>query len=189
MNHIKKHDTIKQATTTLLAGGVIAYPTEAVYGLGCDPFNEQAVRKLLFLKKRSPDKGLILIAHSWQAVSHLVLPLPRKLLDRVLKTWPGPITWVFPACIAIVPKWLRGRHSSIAIRITAHKLAHTLCKEFGKPIVSTSANIEGKQPARTEEEVRKQFPTGIDYILTGTTDLLTKPTPIYGVLNNNIIRQ
>ena len=179
---------LKQAVTTLKTGGIIAYPTEAVYGLGCDPFNKQAVQKLLALKKRPQTKGLILITHSWQTVANLVEEISPLLLEKALKTWPGPITWVFPAKLTMVPDWIRGNHNSIAIRVTNHKITKELCAAFGQPIISTSANIEGKKEARITKEVIEQFPSGIDCILPGTTDNLAKPTPIYDILTGKILR-
>ena len=188
MNNDDIANSLKQAVAVLKAGGIIAYPTEAVYGLGCDPFNEQAVQKLLNLKKRPEEKGLILITHSWDAVSHLTEKIPSEVLLKVLKTWPGPYTWVFPAKLNLVPEWIRGKHNSVAIRITSHKITKNICENFGKPIVSTSANIDGQKETHTKAEVLSQFPSGIDYIIEGDTDNLKKPTPIYDVLTGKALR-
>jgi L-threonylcarbamoyladenylate synthase len=177
----------QQAAEVLKNGGVIAYPTEAVFGLGCDPFNEQAVQKILQLKQRSMDKGLILIAANWEQVKNLVLQIDKDLLTKVLATWPGPNTWVFPASKQC-PKWVTGKFNSVALRITAHPIAKTICEEFGGPIVSTSANIEGSSPARTKQEVEKQFPQGIDLFVPGEIGNQTAPTLIRDVLTNKIIR-
>lgn len=178
---------IKRAVKILQAGGIIAYPTEAVYGLGCDPFNEQAVHKILNLKHRSIDKGLIIIASSWQQVKHLVKPIDKKLLKKALATWPGPITWIFPAQTT-VPVWIRGKYDSIAIRVSKHPIVQALCKEYDGAIVSTSANIEGKPPAKTSQEVLQQFPQGIDLIIDASVGKLDKPTEIRDVLTDKILR-
>lgn len=184
----QKANTVYHAISILNAGGIIAYPTEAVYGLGCDPFNEIAVKKLLKLKQRSITQGLILLAHSWQVVEKLTLPIAPELLEKALSTWPGPITWLFPTSPNLIPYWIRGDHQSVAIRITAHKVATTICKLFGGPIVSTSANLHNQTAARSSEAVKKQFLTGIDCILNGETDPLLNPTPIYDVITGKAIR-
>jgi L-threonylcarbamoyladenylate synthase len=184
----KSQNVIAKAVTTLKSGGVIAYPTEAVYGLGCDPHNEKAVLHLLSLKKRAVNKGLILLASSWQQVAIYTAPITQDLLQKALNTWPGPHTWIFPAQLDKVPTWIRGAHHSIAIRVTAHPLAQAICAAFAGCIVSTSANIEGQPPARNSGEVLQQFPQGIDYILEGPIGNLEKPTPIRDVLSNELLR-
>lgn len=178
---------IPETVKILQQGGVIAYPTEAVYGLGCDPFNQAAVNRLLALKKRSWEKGLILIAASWEQIVDYVEPIPTPRMDAVLATWPGPITWIFPATTR-VPEWIRGRHDSIAIRVTAHPLAQALCAAFGKPLVSTSANLEGQPPARFPEEVAKIFPDSLDLIVEGALGDSLKPTEIREARTGKVLR-
>ncbi|NOR70927.1 MAG: tRNA threonylcarbamoyladenosine biosynthesis protein RimN, partial [Methylomarinum sp.] len=112
---------IRLAAQKIQAGEVIAYPTEAVYGLGCDPLNEEAVLNLLALKKRSIDKGLILIASSLTQLEPY-LQLNDEIRSKVQATWPGPVTWIIPAQ-TWVPQWLTGQHSSLAVRVTAHPIA------------------------------------------------------------------
>lgn len=179
---------LNQAVLALKSDGVIAYPTEAVYGLGCDPFNEIAVKKLLVLKQRPITHGLILLAHSWSVLAKYTLPIDPQLLAKTLETWPGTTTWLFPARLDLVPAWIRGEHQSIALRVTAHPLAKALCETFAGPIVSTSANIHNHPTTSTAAEVRLQFPNGIDYILEGETGGLAKPTPIYDVISGKILR-
>jgi L-threonylcarbamoyladenylate synthase len=181
------NNDIKKAINIIKQGGIIAYPTEAVYGLGCDPFNEKATLRLLKLKQRSIDKGLILISSSWEQIKDLTLPIPEQNLQKILASWPGPITWVFPAS-KTVPSWIRGAHNSIALRVTNHPIAKAICEHYEKPIVSTSANIEGNTPARTYAEVINQFPEGIDFIIEGEVGELTKPTMIRDALTNTILR-
>src|SRR3990167_4516311 len=134
---------VEKVTKVLQQQGVIAYPTEAVYGLGCDPFSELAVKKILKLKKRDINKGLILIASNWKQIENLIQPIPDEKLSQVMQTWPGPVTWLFPASDE-VPRWISGAHSTIALRITAHPIAKALCEKWNGPIVSTSANKEGE---------------------------------------------
>ncbi|SLM64784.1 TsaC protein (YrdC domain) required for threonylcarbamoyladenosine t(6)A37 modification in tRNA [Dickeya aquatica] len=137
---------------------VIAYPTEAVFGLGCDPDSEVAVEKLLALKQRPRDKGLILIAANVQQLAPYVeiSALSDSQRQAVFDTWPGPFTWVIPAKLT-TPEWLTGRFSSLAVRVSDHPLVQQLCLAFGKPLVSTSANLTGHPPCRTYQEVMVQF--------------------------------
>ena len=165
----------------------IAYPTEAVYGLGCDPFNEKSVLRLLEFKKRSVDKGLILIAASWEQIKNLSAPVDKKLLAKALATWPGPVTWLFPAA-KTVPPWIHGKYKTVALRITAHPLAKALCATYGGPIVSTSANLEGDKATTTYTATKKQFAQKIDFIVPGEVGGLPKPTIICDVLSGEIIR-
>lgn len=187
MFHLLKQRYLSEAIKVLSDGGIIAYPTEAVYGLGCDPFNETAVKRLLAIKQRSVEQGLILIAAEWQQVAHLVEPIPHEKMALVQATWPGPVTWLFPASSA-VPPWIRGQHKTIAIRITAHSIAKQLCQRFNKPIVSTSSNISGQPPMLDTISVKIAFNHVIDYILPGRVGNLAKPTEIRDALSGKIIR-
>lgn len=180
-------DGITKALTIIKNGGIIAYPTEAVYGLGCDPFNEQAVKRLLAIKQRPIDKGLILIASSWEQLKDLVQPLSPEILQKVFTTWPGPVTWVFPAS-SKVPKWISGDHASVALRVTAHPLAKQICEKWGNALVSTSANIAGQPPAYNAQTVKQYFASQIDYILEGELGGLNKPTEIRDVLSGKFLR-
>lgn len=177
----------QEALIALKKGEIIAYPTEAVFGLGCDPFNESAVQRLLELKQRPVSKGLILIAYAWGQVANLTAPIDEPTLQRALSTWPGPNTWVFPAA-PTAPSWICGDHPSIALRITAHPLASALCQAFGGPIVSTSANIDGDAPARDIATLQQYFKSGISVILEGSLGDSAKPTPIRDIKTGKIIR-
>jgi L-threonylcarbamoyladenylate synthase len=178
---------INEAVRILQQGGVIAYPTEAVYGLGCDPDNDQAVEKLLAIKQRSRDKGLILIAADFQQLRPYLAEINSSLKAKILVTWPGPVTWLWPANPA-VSSLLRGKHDSIAVRVTAHPLAAALCREFGGPLVSTSANLSGKPPTRSADEVRNQLGDQLDFVLEGEIGGLSKPSLIRDALTGEIIR-
>lgn len=178
---------LQQALTCLAKGKIIAYPTESVFGLGCDPFNEDAVTRLLALKQRDKTKGLILIASSWAEIKHLVLPLTDEQKTRVNDTWPGPTTWILPAS-ENAPLWITGQHATIAIRITQHPIARTLCQLYKKPIVSTSANISGTSPAKTVAEVKNYFNNNLCLIMSGDLGSLEKPTQIRDLVSDKIIR-
>ena len=168
-------------------GGIIAYPTEAVFGLGCSPQNYPAVEKLLSLKHRQPDKGLILIGSNFNQFKEYILPIPLDNLEKVLSSWPGPYTWVFPTP-QTTSKWLRGNHSSIAIRVTAHPIAKAICQQLNTPLVSTSANKEGEPPALSVKDIFDIFGNQLDAIVDGQLGGLLKPTEIKNAENLQIIR-
>lgn len=168
-------------------GEVIAYPTESVYGLGCDPFNPKAVSCLLQLKKRDVGKGLILVTHDFATVESLVQPIEPFLLSQVYSTWPGPFTWVFPATEA-APKWVTGNNESIAIRISAHPIIQALCKAHGGPIISTSANRSGEIPATCARTVKIMFGDQINYLIHGNVGRLQKPTTIKDAITGETLR-
>jgi L-threonylcarbamoyladenylate synthase len=179
---------IQQAVETLRQGGIIAYPTEAVFGLGCDPWHKDTVLQLLKLKNRSLEKGLILISDSWDKLEQLVEPIEKTRLEEILVTWPGPYTWIFPARLDLVPTWIRGSHMTVALRVTDQPIAKEVCRLYGKPIVSTSANREGEAPMRSAAEIQKAFPTGVDFILEGSVGTLSQPTLIRDALTGNFVR-
>ncbi|MBP1150139.1 MULTISPECIES: Sua5/YciO/YrdC/YwlC family protein [unclassified Methylocaldum] len=169
---------LRLAASHLRRGGIIAYPTEGVYGLGCDPLDQDAVRRLLALKERPSAKGLILIAAEFDQIEPY-LDIPTEFMrSRLLATWPGPVTWIVPAA-SWVPAWLRGEHATLAVRVTAHPDAAALCRAFGGPIISTSANKSGRPPARTPISARKHFSTGRVLIFPGRLGGLRGPTAIY----------
>jgi L-threonylcarbamoyladenylate synthase len=178
---------IKQAVRCLNTGGIIAYPTEAVYGLGCDPINKTAVARLLTLKQRPWQKGLILIAADYAQLAPFLKPLTPTLEERIFATWPGAITWLLPAKPE-TPYWLRGQSNKLAVRITAHPQAATLCQHFGRALVSTSANQSGRPAAKTALKARHIFAQTIDYIMPGQVGGRTRPSEIRDALTNTILR-
>ena len=179
--------SITRAIDVLKTGGVVAYPTEGVYGLGCDPLNQSAVMKILQLKQRPVSQGLILIAASWEQLQAWVLPVPVDALKKVLATWPGPTTWIFPKS-SYCPTWISGDFNTVAVRVTHHPIAASICREFGGPIVSTSANLHNQSPALTKAQVQQYFNHHLDYIVSGEVGDLTKPTPILNALTGALIR-
>ena len=176
----------QQARLVIERGGVIAYPTEAVYGLGAHPEIADAVMHLLQIKHRNINKGLILVASSLSQITHYIYPSASIDWTSVSKTWPGPVTWVFPASRE-VPVWLRGKHQTIAIRISAHPLVRTLCEWTG-PIVSTSANPESLRPAKSAHRVRAYFGDELDMVIPGAVGELVKPTEIRDSISGKILR-
>ena len=178
---------LRWAARTLRAGGVVAYPTEAVYGLGCDPFNEHAALRLLAIKERAIHKGLILIAAHHDQLKPLLQPQPDDTMAPVLATWPGPNTWILPADPR-VPVWLTGGGGGIAVRVTAHPLAARLCTLFGGPLVSTSANTSGRPPARSALQARRAIGSRVDYFLTGATGGAARPSEIRDARDGRLLR-
>jgi L-threonylcarbamoyladenylate synthase len=158
-------------------GGVIAYPTEAVFGLGCLPRERRAVMRVLAIKRRSWRKGLILIgADLAQLERYVVLP-PEPRRSEVLATWPGPHTWVLDARRG-TPWWITGARGSVAVRVTAHALAAELCRAVGDALVSTSANVSRRAPHRRVLQLRRDLGSRIDDVLVGPLGGLASPTAI-----------
>ncbi|WP_340617336.1 L-threonylcarbamoyladenylate synthase type 1 TsaC [Xenorhabdus entomophaga] len=175
--------------TALKEEKVIAYPTEAVFGLGCDPDSENAVQELLALKKRSWEKGLILIADNYERLCPYIddEQLSDIQKETIFSSWPGPVTWVIPAK-KTTPKWLTGKFSTLAVRVTTHPLVKQLCSGYEKPLVSTSANLSGLEPCRSVEEVRRQFGNRVP-ILEGEVGGRKNPSEIRDALTGKLYRQ
>ena len=179
---------IDAAADALRTGGVVAYPTEAVYGLGCDPFARDAFDAVFALKQRPPTQGVLLIASDFEQVAAFIAGnVAPDAIARASATWPGPATWVCPRSDE-VPVWVTGAHAGIALRVTAHPIASELCRRFGGAIVSTSANRHGQPPAKTSADVRAAFGVQLAYILDGAVGGLGKPTPIRDAISGDFIR-
>ena len=168
------------------AGGVIAYPTEAVWGLGCDPWNEDAVYRLLALKSRPVEKGLILVADRMEQFDFLLDGLPDAWLQRLAESWPGPNTWLVPHQ-QLLPEWITGRHDSVALRVTAHPLVAALCEQVG-PLVSTSANPGGRPAARSRLRVEQYFHGELDAVLGGALGGRRNPSLIRDLRSGEVVR-
>ncbi len=166
---------LREAARIIHHGGIVACPTEAVYGLSCDPLDPRAVMRLLQLKQRPVDKGLILIASDIEQLRPYAL-LDCKGMEPVRESWPGPITWLLPARPGL-PHWINGGQETVACRVTAHPLAAALCDATGQALISSSANRAGQPPARSPVQVRLRCP-GADAILCGKLGKLKQPTPI-----------
>jgi len=180
-------DTLQTAVKYLTAGKIIAYPTEAVYGLGCDPQQLPAIQRLLTLKQREWHKGLILIAAEFTQLSPFILPLSPDIFQRVLATWPGAVTWLLPARPE-VSELLRGNSDKIAVRVTAHAQAAALCRAWGGALISTSANISTQPPATTASQVQEIFGNSVDYIVDGAIGDRARPSEIRDALTNQMLR-
>ena len=178
------------AVQALQKGDVLAYPTEGVFGVGCDPDNVAAVEKLLALKQRPVEKGLILIAAAYEQLLPYIdeKQLTAEQLAHVKASWPGPVTWIMPASPR-VSHWVSGQFDTIAVRVTDHPLVQKLCLAYGKPITSTSANLSGQLPCMTTTEVMEQLGDKLVAVLIGETGGRNKPSEIRDAKTLQVIRQ
>ena len=170
-------------------GGVIAYPTEAVYGLGCDPNNDVAITKLLSLKKRPWEKGLILVASDYLQLLPYIddSQLTEAQRERVFSKWPGPFTFIMPIKPGI-SKLLCGNFNSLAVRVSSHPTIQAICQKLGKPLVSTSANHSGEEPAMSHSEILATFEGEIDALVAGSLGEQRKPSTIIDALSGKVLR-
>lgn len=168
---------IAHAAACLHGGGIILHATEAVWGLACSAVDPAAIAAVYALKQRPPEKGVIVVADTWQRVQPWLAQVAPEVLARAQATWPGPHTWVFPTA-PDCPPWLAGDRASLAVRITAHTQVRALCAAFGGALISTSANRAGQPPVRSLDEVDPAIRSAVDCILPGETDGLGQPTTI-----------
>lgn len=174
------------AARIVRAGGIIAYPTETVYGLGCDPFSEAAVTRLLAAKHRPVEKGLILLASGLDQLDDLVI-LSESDRRTLNDAWPAPVTYLLPATPAI-PAWVRGHFDKVAVRVSAHPVARALAAAVGSPIVSTSANRAGRPPARNRFQVARQMGAELDFVVNGEAGPAVRPSTIIDLETGRTVR-
>ena len=178
---------INKAIETIRNGGVIAYATEAVYGLGCDPDNFTAIQKILDLKGRDAKQGFILIASQVSQVEKYLGELSPQERELLEKNWPEPTTLILPAQES-VSKLITGGRSTIAVRITTHTDTKNLCEALKHALISTSANRSG-QPAITQAgQTQEQFSDGVDYLYPSTIGKANKPSTIIDAKSGKILR-
>jgi|TARA_B110000305_G_C19464287_1_gene656709 L-threonylcarbamoyladenylate synthase len=172
---------------TFLAGAVIAYPTEGVWGFGCSPDSEQAVQRILRIKQRSVDQGLILVAASMDQFAPYLDNLSQAHIERLSQSWPGPVTFLVPDQ-GISPVFIRGAHTTVALRVSSHPVVQSLCRMLGGPMVSTSANRSGDPAALTAREVTEQFAAEVDFIIPGALGGQTGPSEIIDLITGQVFR-
>lgn len=178
---------LQKAAAVIHQGGVIAYPTESCFGLGCDPGHIPAVKKILSIKKRARHKGVILIADCYQRLKGYIAPLTPAQLATAEASWPGHVTWVCPAKNS-TSRWLRGDHTSLAIRVSAHPIAAAICKTANTAIVSTSANIAGQPMLKSSRAVQAEFGDSIDFIVDGGIGNNSAASTIIDIVSGQVIR-
>lgn len=175
---------IRRATDVLLGGGVIACPTDGVFGLSCMPDNSTALLRLLEIKQRDPAKGLILIAASKQQLRDWIAIPPESIPD------PLPdqaITWIVPAAEG-VSELVRGEHSSVAVRVTINPIARSLCAAVSSPLISSSANRAGEEPISDSDTLHRKFVGSVDYVVPGECGPATGPSEIIDLESGNKLR-
>ncbi len=177
---------IRQAASAIRNQGVICYPTESVFGLGCDPLCYTAVDKILQLKQRPVEKGLILIASRIEQLAPFIQLSEEQQAQLLGQT--SAITWLVNKS-ATTPPWISGSHSKVAIRLSKHPLVRALCNQLDSAIVSTSANPSTQAAARTLLRVKQYFPDQLDYYLNGELGNTGNATPIIDMQSGNIIRE
>jgi L-threonylcarbamoyladenylate synthase len=179
---------VNRAVAAIGRGGVIAYPTESVWGLGCDPANERAVMRLLALKNRPVNKGLILVADALEDLEWLLSGLEDSQLERLEASWPGSVTWLVPHR-NLVPQWITGDHDTVGVRVSAHAGVGALCRAWGGVLVSTSANPAGSAPAVNQLQVRRYFGDSVDFVVPGRVGGQARPSSIRDLVSDRTIRQ
>ncbi|OED45224.1 tRNA threonylcarbamoyladenosine biosynthesis protein RimN [Endozoicomonas sp. (ex Bugula neritina AB1)] len=183
-----QHPDVLKAAEIISMGGVIAYPTEAVWGLGCDPWSKHAVYQVLDIKHRPVEKGVILIGADEDQFAPLLDPLSREDRQRLLSCWPGPYTWLIPDPNNWVPEWVKGQFETVAVRISAHPVVQELCRTVGHPIISTSANRAGESPLLTHSAVEQEFSKQLGVIIHGKTGDQSAPSEIRDLRTGQLIR-
>lgn len=178
--------SVQQAASCLRAGGVIAYPTEAVFGLGCHPLDEAAVMRLLAIKQRPVEKGLILLADNSAQLRDWVQASDAEW-QQMEARWPGPVTFLVPISPK-VPAWIRGDHAKVAIRVSGHPLARELARLADTPIVSTSANRAGAEAHRHDEGLAAELGAELDGVVRGECHISDRPSTIIDLATQTVLR-
>jgi len=176
------------AAHVIRCGGVIAYPTETVWGLGCDPENSDAIRKILALKQRPREKGLILVADSAATFEPILRPLSDTLRSRFAEVTQTPTSWLVPDLSGQVSCWVKGEHDTVALRVSSHPAVQALSALCGHPLVSTSANPAGFPPARSILRVRQYFADHLDFVLPGDSGFFERPSLVKHLVSGEILR-
>ena len=180
--------SIDTAVADLKQGRIIGYPTESVYGLGCDPLNQMAVEKLLKIKQRDINKGLILVASDFSQLSDYLGDLSKVDLPMILASWSKrSITWLLPTADH-TPVYLKGQYSTLAVRVSNHPIIQQLCTTFEGAIISTSANYAGYSPATSAIDVLSLFEQRISGVVKGELGNESKPSQIRDALTGYILR-
>lgn len=192
-------DDPKQAALWLLQGHVLAYPTESVWGIGCDAFCKQAVLAVLALKNRPIDKGMIVLTYNHTEIMDMLHVLPMARQQQIIASWQNAqlyqqaTTWLLDVAHVDIPHWLMGQHKTLAVRVTAHSAIRQLCQYVQNPqnqygfIVSTSCNPSQKPPAMDFAQAFLYFGSRVRYFL-GDTLHFDKPSAIYDACTGERIR-
>ena len=179
-------DAVQRATDILLTGGVVAHACEGVWGLACDAYSFASVQRILKLKHRPIQNGLILIGGQATDFEAELMGLNPEQREEVLSSWPGPETWTMET--HRFPVWITGGRGTVAARVPGHEQARELARRFGGPLVSTSANRSGEEPSTCQAEVTKNFGDEVDFVLPGATSGSTGPSRIRVAGSGEVLR-
>jgi len=168
---------VKRAAEILGNGGIVVYPTETVYGIGCDPLNHEAYSRILRLKGRDESKPMLLLACSVAQVEEFAGGLPDAVSRLADVFWPGPLTVVFRPGKRL-PDHLYGPGGGVAFRVSPHPLASLLAREFGSPVTSTSANRTGETPLTGYDDALREFGDRVDVVLGGGGEMKGEPSTV-----------
>lgn len=159
----------------MAAGGLILYPTDTIWGIGCDATNEEAVRKVYALKRRSDHKAMLLLLDSSAKLNYYVQEVPDVAWD-LIELADSPLTVIYSGARNVAPNLL-AEDGSVGIRITQEEFSHKLCERFRKPLVSTSANVSGAPSPANFSEISDTIKSGVDYIVRYRQEDLSKAAP------------
>ncbi len=178
---------IKTAIQVIKQGGVISYPTESVFGLGCNPNDLSAVLQLLEMKQRDMSKGLLLVADNVAQLEPYINISDLQTVNKLMAETSKPVTWLVP-CRYLTPVWLTGKHQAIAVRISRHPIVKQLCSQFNAALVSTSANISGQCSTKKAWQVRKRFADKVNYYVPGELGSFATESEIRNIITDEVIR-
>lgn len=178
----------QSAVDALHNGGVIAYPTEAVFGLGCNPLDKAALQRIIDIKGRDAHKGFILIASSQSQLTEFVAPITPEQQLTLDNYWPGPVTFVIPASINVRNSLLAGYRDTVAVRVSNHPVVVALCESYGGAIVSTSANRSGEPAWRSATDVASSMGAELDALIDAPVGKLDSPTRIFDLVSGKQLR-
>lgn len=185
---------LKKAVYTLKTSGVIAYPTEAVWGLGCDPYDEEALSRIVQIKQRDMKKGMLLVASDIKQIEYLLHGVDDAVVKKMADSWRSvdgqpqrSTTWLVPHR-GLVQELVHGQYQTVALRVSQHPVVKAMCEQFGGPVVSTSANFSGHEAARNINQVRKFLGHEVDFILPGDIGGQSKPSRIIDAISDRVLR-
>ena len=174
------------AADVILGGGIVAHALEGVWGFACDPFDQRAVDRVLHIKRRPHQKGLLVVAAAATDFDPELANLTAAARRTVVESWPGAETWVVET--DRFPRWITGGRPTVAVRVPGHPQARALARLCGGPIVSTSANVSMFPPATTELRVRRHFQRRVDFVLPGATRHRMGPSRIRLAADGSVLR-
>ena len=156
-------EDIRQATDCMKRGGIILYPTDTIWGIGCDATNDEAVRRIYELKKRSDSKSMLVLTDSLSSLERIVVDIPEAAL-QLIETAVNPITIIYDKAYGVASS-LIGSDGSLGVRITNEDFSNLLCRNLGRPVVSTSANVSGERAPKFFHEISPEIIEGVEYVV------------------------